>query len=292
MMSDLNSLVESELMKLKHEGIKDINLSEENLQFLLRAYNDINLEVKHDQKMDSATEIKNSVASNIEKEKNIIKSEKKEIIDIALPDLPKKDQMEWLKNKVLNCEICKSHVRPGKNIVFGEGNIDADVFFCGEAPGAEEEDQGRPFVGRAGQLLTKMITATGLTREDVYIANIMNWRPEMESEFGNRPPTQQEMEVCLPYLKAQLAIVKPKIIVALGATAVSGLLGADNKRRMHDVRGKWFEFDNIPLIITFHPSYILRNNSNESKRQIWEDLLSVMERLNMQISEKQRGFFL
>ena len=289
-MNNLKSLVASELMALKSEGIKDIPLGEENLQFLLRLYSDPNFQVGDDIYSDIA--VKSIVDSNAQKEKDCKKSEKAEVIAIDLPDLPKRDKWEWLKNKVLNCEICKAHVSPGKKIVFGEGNIDADIFFCGEAPGAEEEEQGRPFVGRAGQLLTKMITATGLTREDVYIANIMNWRPEMENEFGNRPPTQQEMEVCLPYLKAQLSVVKPKVIVALGATAVNGLLGVDHNRRMHDVRGKWFEFDNIPLIITFHPSYILRNNSNASKRQIWEDLLSVMDKLNMQISEKQREFFI
>ncbi|MDR2777054.1 MAG: uracil-DNA glycosylase [Puniceicoccales bacterium] len=211
---------------------------------------------------------------------------------ISLPKGSKLEQYEWLKNKVLNCEECKKHVRPGKKIVFGIGNVDANILFCGEAPGADEETIGEPFVGRAGQLLTKIILATGLSRSDVYIANIMNWRPEMPTAVGNRPPTQEEMEFCLPYLLAQIEIVQPEVIVALGATAVSGLLGYDPTRRMHDVRGKWATFANTPLMVTFHPSYLLRNNTNAAKRAVWEDMLEVMKKLRMPISEKQQNYFL
>ncbi|MDR0742668.1 MAG: uracil-DNA glycosylase [Puniceicoccales bacterium] len=204
----------------------------------------------------------------------------------------KLEQYEWLKSKVLGCEECKKHVRPGKKIVFGIGNVDANILFCGEAPGADEEIMGEPFVGRAGQLLTKIILAMGLSRSDVYIANIMNWRPEMPTAVGNRPPTQEEMEFCLPYLLAQIEIVQPKVIVALGATAVSGLLGHNPTRRMHDVRGKWATFANTPLMVTFHPSYLLRNNTNAAKRTVWEDMLEVMKKLHMPISEKQQNYFL
>ncbi|MDR2603501.1 MAG: uracil-DNA glycosylase [Puniceicoccales bacterium] len=211
---------------------------------------------------------------------------------VILPQGSKFERYEWLKNKVLNCEECKKHVRPGKKIVFGVGNIDADILFCGEAPGADEEIMGEPFVGRAGQLLTKIILAMGLSRSDVYIANIMNWRPEMPTAVGNRPPTQEEMEFCLPYLLAQIEIVQPEVIVALGATAVSGLLGHDPTRRMHDVRGKWATFANTPLMVTFHPSYLLRNNINAAKRAVWEDMLEVMKKLHMPISEKQQNYFL
>ncbi|MDR3144556.1 MAG: uracil-DNA glycosylase [Puniceicoccales bacterium] len=211
---------------------------------------------------------------------------------ITLPAGTKAEQYAWLKEVVLNCEECRKHVRPGKKIVFGIGNVDADIFFCGEAPGADEETMGEPFVGRAGQLLTKIIAAMGLERSSVYIANIMNWRPEMPTAVGNRPPTQQEMEFCMPYLLAQLEIVKPKTIVALGATAAGGLLGHDPSRRMRDVRGKWSTFNNIPLMVTFHPSYLLRNGTNASKRIVWEDMLLVMDRIGLRISEKQRAYFL
>ncbi|MDR1432828.1 MAG: uracil-DNA glycosylase [Puniceicoccales bacterium] len=211
---------------------------------------------------------------------------------IALPAGGKLEKYEWLKNKVLHCEVCQKHVRPGKKIVFGVGNVDADIFFCGEAPGADEETIGEPFVGRAGQLLTKIITAMGLSRDDVYIANIMNWRPETPMEIGNRPPTREEMEFCLPYLLAQIEIVRPSAIVALGSTAANGLLGHDPSRRMYDIRGRWMSFASTPLMVTFHPSYLLRNNTNAAKRTVWLDMLAVMERLSMHIDERQRGYFL
>lgn len=215
----------------------------------------------------------------------------KQQLQIDLPDGDKQTQWNYLRDKVLSCPICNKHTKSGMKVVFGVGKLDADIFFCGEAPGADEEIQGEPFVGKAGQLLTKIIQAMGLKREDVYIGNIMNWRPEVPTPYGNRPPTQEEMDFCLPYLKAQVAIVKPKVIVALGATAVNGLLGVDNNRRMGNVRGKWFEFQGVPLMITFHPSYLLRNNTMHAKRQVWEDMLKVMEHLQFPISEKQRGFF-
>jgi DNA polymerase len=170
--------------------------------------------------------------------------------------------------------------------------VDAEIFFCGEAPGSDEETIGEPFVGRAGQLLTKIIYAMGLERSAVYIANIMNWRPEMPTDVGNRPPTQEEMNFCLPFLLGQIEIVKPKVSVALGATAVSGLLGRDSSRRMRDIRGKWTTFAGIPLMATFHPSYLLRNNTNSAKRIVWEDMLEVMGKVGLPISARQSGYFL
>lgn len=211
---------------------------------------------------------------------------------VTLPEGDKKTRWEALREQVLNCRVCNAHVKEGKQVVFGVGNVDADIFFCGEAPGADEEVQGEPFVGKAGQLLTKMIQAMGLKREDVYIGNIMNWRPEMPTDVGNRPPTVEEMAFCLPYLKAQLAVVQPKLIVALGATAVKGLLGASSFRNLRDVKGQWQEFEGIPVMPTYHPSYLLRNDSKRDKRMAWEDWLKVMEKAGMEISERQRGFFL
>jgi uracil-DNA glycosylase len=214
------------------------------------------------------------------------------IPEVSIPQGKKQEQWEWLREKVLSCPVCNNHIKPGKKVVFGAGSIDADIFFCGEAPGAEEEIQGVPFVGPAGQLLTRVIQAMGLSRQEVYIGNIMNWRPETDSPYGNRPPTQEELAFCLPYLRAQVQIVQPKIIVALGATAVNGLLGYDPKRSITRSRGQWSEFEKTPTIITFHPSYVLRNGTNKVKRQIWEDMLTVMEKLSSPISEKQRGYFL
>jgi DNA polymerase len=211
---------------------------------------------------------------------------------LVLPKGTPAEQMAWLREQVVNSPVCQEHVRPGGKLVFGVGTEAAEIFFCGEGPGADEEKQGEPFVGPAGQLLTRIIQAMGLSREQVYIGNIMKWRPEMPSEWGNREPTQEEVEFSLPYLRAQLAIVKPKAIVALGKTAVNGLLGHDPQRKMGAVRGKWQEFSGIPLMPTYHPSYLLRNEAQSVKRQVWEDMMQVMERVGMGISEKQRGYFL
>ncbi len=211
---------------------------------------------------------------------------------VELPDGDAAEQLAWLRKRVLQCPVCNARVKPGKKVVFGVGGTQADIFFCGEAPGAEEEVEGEPFVGPAGQLLTKIIGAMGLSRGDVYIGNIMNWRPEMPTSVGNRPPTAEEMAFCLPYLRAQVEVVAPKVIVALGKTAVDGLLGPDPRRKMGQVRGKWHEFLGIPLLPTFHPSYLLRNDTLRTKRMVWEDMMQVMERVGMPVNERQRRYFL
>lgn len=216
---------------------------------------------------------------------------------VVLPTGDKAARWSALRDLVLQDSVCCAHVRPGRKVVLGVGSLDAAIMFVGEAPGAEEEVQGEPFVGPAGQLLTKMIQGMGLRREDVYIGNIMNWRPELPGagdgpQVGNRPPTEQEMRYCLPYLRAQIEIVNPGLIVALGATAAQGLLGFGSFKTLGEVRGRWREFAGKPLMVTYHPSYILRNQSNRSKRTIWEDLLKVMERAGLEISDRQRGYFL
>ncbi|HEY0967155.1 MAG TPA: uracil-DNA glycosylase [Opitutaceae bacterium] len=216
---------------------------------------------------------------------------------VSLPAGDKATRWAALKALVTQHPVCRERVRPGKQVVLGVGNLDARIFFCGEAPGAEEEVQGEPFVGPAGQLLTRMIQGMGLMRSDVYIGNIMNWRPDLPTppggvQIGNRPPTEEEMTFCLPFLKAQLEIVNPELIVALGSTAAQGLLGFGSFKTLGEVRGRWKEFAGKPVMVTYHPSYILRNPTNRSKRAIWEDLLQVMERAKLPISEKQRGFFL
>jgi len=216
--------------------------------------------------------------------------------NVVLPEGDKPSRWDALVKQVQADPVCQKSVRPGAKVVLGVGDVDADIFFCGEAPGAEEEIQGEPFVGPAGQLLTKMIAGMGLSRRQVYIANIMNWRPQLptaegQEQVGNRPPTPAEMAYCLPYLRAQVEVVKPQVIVALGATAARGLLGQDRFKALGEVRGKWQDFDGVPVMVTYHPSYILRNQSNRSKRAIWEDLLQVMEKVKLPISDKQRAYF-
>jgi DNA polymerase len=163
--------------------------------------------------------------------------------------------------------------------------------FIGEAPGADEDKQGEPFVGRAGQLLTKIIETMGFTREQVYIANILKCRPDTSpGSFGNRPPTPLEMQTCRPYLVEQIDIIQPKVLVALGAVAVEGLLGT--RATMRGLRGRWHSYNGTPLMITYHPAYLLRNQTPSEKRKVWEDMLQVLERLERPITERQRNYFL
>jgi DNA polymerase len=216
---------------------------------------------------------------------------------VSLPQGDKKTRWDALMKLVVEDPVCRAKLRPGKKVVLGVGSLDASLMFVGEAPGAEEEVQGEPFVGPAGQLLNKMISGMGLSRGEVYIGNIMNWRPDLPVgtdgvQTGNRPPTDAEMAHCLPFLRAQIDIVSPGLVVALGATAAKGLLGPKSFGALGEVRGRWHDFGGRPLMVTYHPSYILRNPTNKTKRLIWEDLLKVMERAKLPVTEKQRGFFL
>jgi uracil-DNA glycosylase family 4 len=200
-------------------------------------------------------------------------------------------ELDRLRAAVAACVLCPHLASSRTQTVFGVGNPDAELMFVGEAPGAEEDARGEPFVGPAGQLLTKIIEAMGLRRETVFIANVLKCRPDIPpGSPGNRRPTVEEMATCLPYLRQQIAIIRPKVLVALGATATEGLLKTGGPMRA--LRGLWHDFEGIPTMATYHPSYLLRPDGSQHKRKVWEDILQVMERLGMPISEKQRGFFL
>jgi DNA polymerase len=195
-----------------------------------------------------------------------------------------------LRERAMACVKCPHLASSRKNVVFGVGNINADLMFVGEAPGADEDEQGEPFVGKAGQLLTKIIETTGLKRGDVYIGNILKCRPDTPGQSsGNRKPTTEEMQTCIAYLHEQIDLIQPKVIVALGATAVEGLLG--KTIGITKLRGTWKTYRGIPLMPTYHPAFLLRNQAMSEKRRVWEDMLQVMEKLGMPISEKQRRFF-
>jgi uracil-DNA glycosylase family 4 len=196
-----------------------------------------------------------------------------------------------LRKRALVCVKCPDLASSRKHVVFGVGNIDAQIMFVGEAPGADEDEQGEPFVGAAGQLLTKIILATGLSRAEVYIANILKCRPDTPGQSaGNRRPTPDEMATCIPYLHEQIDLIRPKVVIALGATAVEGLLG--KTLGITKLRGHWQTYRGTPLMPTFHPAYLLRNQAMSEKRKVWEDMLAVMEKLGMAASEKQRNYFL
>ena len=173
------------------------------------------------------------------------------------------DALAAIRADIGDCTRCKLHTLGRTQVVFGVGNPNADLMFVGEAPGADEDEQGIPFIGRAGQLLTKIIEAIALTREDVYIANIIKCRPPQ-----NRNPEPDEVATCEPFLFQQIDAIKPKIIVALGKYAAQTLLRTDTP--ISRLRGQQFDYRGSTLIPTFHPAYLLRNPS--SKREVWEDM--------------------
>jgi DNA polymerase len=184
------------------------------------------------------------------------------------------EALRAIREDIGDCTRCKLHTLGRTQVVFGVGNPDADLMFVGEAPGADEDAQGIPFVGRAGQLLTKIIEAIGLTRDDVYIANIIKCRPPQ-----NRNPEPDEVATCEPFLFRQIEIIKPKIVVALGKYAAQTLLRTEMP--ISRLRGQQFDYRGATLIPTFHPAYLLRNPS--SKREVWEDMKLVKRLLNSQL---------
>jgi len=192
--------------------------------------------------------------------------------------------LQIIREDLGDCTRCVLHKQGRKQIVFGVGSPKADLMFIGEAPGADEDQQGEPFVGRAGQLLNNMIKAMGLAREQVYIANIIKCRPP-----NNRTPERDECETCSPFLMRQVATIKPKVIVALGAVAAKTLLAINES--MSNLRGRWYEFrpagvrSNDPgwtgakLAVTYHPAFLLRDP--RQKKEAWKDLQMVMKELGL-----------
>ncbi len=185
--------------------------------------------------------------------------------DGLFSDAPKwimSNTLDDLYNEIhtcLNCQLGKTR----NSFVFGTGNPNADIMIIGEAPGADEDEQGKPFVGRAGQLLTKILTAIDLSRDEVFIGNIIKCRPP-----NNRRPEQAEIDECKPYLDKQIELIQPEFILALGATAIESLTG--KKHKMGDVRGEVMDYHGIKMIVTYHPAYLLRNPN--AKRDVWEDV--------------------
>lgn len=181
------------------------------------------------------------------------------------------EKLQWLRNYMGDCRRCPLW-KDRTNLVFGEGDPEARLVFVGEAPGYHEDQEGRPFVGRAGTLLDKMIRAMGLEREKVYICNVLKSRPP-----DNRDPRPDEVAECKPFLLKQLNIIEPEVIVTLGRPATQNVLETD--RGIGRLRGKWHEHDGTPVMPTYHPAYLLRNESQ--KRKTWNDLQLVMERLGI-----------
>jgi len=293
------------LQELKSCGVKSVNLSPESLASL-RSAAPASAAAGRTTAPNTASSSANQVSNAVPAQATSAAAQPAGEIDLIPSPKPtstltpapapldpaaKADAMRELRERALVCVKCPHLASSRQNVVFGVGDINATLMFIGEAPGADEDRQGEPFVGAAGQLLTRIIQTMGFTRQTVYIGNILKCRPDTPGQSsGNRKPTPEEMKTCIPYLHSQIDLIQPKVLVALGATAAEGLLG--KTEGITRLRGNWKTYRGIPLMPTFHPSYLLRNQALSEKRKVWEDMLQVMERLGMPISEKQRGYFL
>ncbi|MCX6869666.1 MAG: uracil-DNA glycosylase [Verrucomicrobia bacterium] len=209
-----------------------------------------------------------------------------------LPPEARAAAMAELRSQILACTRCSHLAASRQSVVFGVGDIHSKILFVGEAPGVEEDLSGEPFAGPAGDLLTKILTAMGLGRESVFITNLLKCRPDTPGDSaGNRKPKPDEVSTCIPWLERQIDLVQPRVVVALGASAVEGLLGKGTAG-ISQLRGSWQNYRGMPLMPTYHPAYLLRNLALSEKRKVWEDMLQVMERAGYPVSTKQRGFFL
>lgn len=204
-------------------------------------------------------------------------------VPLSSEDIPRHETLDKIRKDLGDCQRCKL-AKTRKNLVFGVGNPQARLVFVGEGPGADEDTKGEPFVGAAGQVLNRIISAMGLKREEVYICNVVKCRPP-----GNRDPESDEIATCSPFLLRQLQSVNPEVIVALGKPASHTLLGT--KEPISKLRGKFRDFHGIPLMPTFHPSYLLRKQGEgnmESFWEVWDDMAQVLRLLKLPVPEKNR----
>ncbi len=214
-----------------------------------------------------------------------------QITELVVQGADKSAKLESIKRQAASWAPARALGSLRETMVFATGNPDAKIMMIGEAPGYYEEKEGQPFVGPAGQKLNDILKAMGVSREEIYISNLVKFRPAIPKQTtNNRKPSPEEMTACLPLVLAEIEIVKPALIIALGGTAAEGLLKLVGT--VGNMRGKWHDISGIPARVTYHPSYLLQSSSNDVKRALWEDMLAVMEKLEMPISEKQRGFFL
>lgn len=212
------------------------------------------------------------------------------VLDIE--GISREERLASLRSQAENWQPAKALGSLRDIMVFAVGNPAARVMLVGEAPGYQEEKEREPFVGPAGQKLNDILKAMGIKREDVYISNIVKFRPALPKQTtNNRKPTPEEMASCMPFVRAEIDIIKPECIIALGGTAAEGLLGLSGA--VSGMRGKWHDLGGTPVRVTYHPSYLLQSGATgNAKRLLWEDMLAVMEKLGLPISDKQRGYFL
>ena len=214
------------------------------------------------------------------------------VVELKIEGADKAAKLESIRQQADNWQPEKALDSLRENMVFATGSPDAKLMLIGDAPGHNEEKEAEPFVGPAGQKLNDILKAMGVSREEVYISNLVKFRPSMPRQTtNNRKPSPEEMAACLPLVMAEISIVQPTLIIALGGTVAEGLLGLDGK--ISEMREKWHDLSGIPVRVTYHPSYLLQSGgSNQVKRSLWEDMLAAMEKLDLPISEKQKSFFL
>ena len=308
MSSNLNAVYE-ELRRLQQSGVDRIYITEQTSNLLQSAKSVPNPlpealttklpVIELSQQTDSAERVTLAAAAAATTPRRVrqptpasFKPIPSEAPVFQLPDGSAVSRLQWLHETVHSCNTCQEHLTDNGQIVFGEGPVDADILICGDAPGPDEARTGRPFMDKSGELLTKIIHAMGLKRESIYLTSALKWRPEHATPYASRPPNSDELNFCLPYLRAQLEIIQPKVVIALGRAVVSALFGAEDAKQFGALRGSWKTFEGFPVMVTFNPSYLLQNDTLKTKRLAWEDLLQVMQRLDLPINPKQRAFFL
>ncbi len=290
----IDALLE-ELYRQKAAGVKRVSVSDEGVALLKEiAGGDAAMATP---KSTAPVAVAPAAKSVIRPAAPVAKNEGTIIVSSPLPNPPviklpsgtKAEQLLWLQKTIDACEVTQKNLE-GKKALFGRGSDVAKVFFVGEAPSLEEVEANRSFVGPAGELLSKIISATGLTEKECYFANLMTWRPKPPTAFGKRPPNASEVAFNRPYLLAQIEIIKPQIIVAVGAQAFGALTHSTTP--IMQIRGQWQKVDGLEVLPTLHPNYLLHSPSLSNKRLVWEDFMQVMTKLGMPISDKQKAYFL
>jgi len=290
----IDALLE-ELYRQKAAGVKRISVSDESVALLKELAGAA--VVSATPKPAAPVALAPATKSVVRPATPVTKNEGTIIVSHSLPDPPviklpsgtKAEQLLWLQKTIEACEVTQKHLE-GKKALFGRGSETAKVFFVGEAPALEEVEANRSFVGPAGELLSKIISATGLTEKECYFANLMTWRPKPPTAFGKRPPNASEVAFNRPYLLAQIEIIKPQIIVAVGAQAFGALTHSTTP--IMQIRGQWQKVDGLEVLPTLHPNYLLHSPSLSNKRLVWEDFMQIMTKLGMPISDKQKAYFL
>lgn len=281
------------LQKKVRDGDETVWLSDNSREFLKEIYLSKGSTVpkSSDKKISYKAEL-NEVRSK-KTELKVREEPKKVIPELKISSTgTKEDRIDEIKKLLLESEL-KNTDTLRDELVFSKGNSDADIMFVGEAPGYEEEQKGEPFVGPAGKLLDKIITTMGVSLDEIYVSNIIKYRPKIAGVVDqltrNRKPTSGEMELFQPYFFAEIDVVEPKMIIALGASAIEGLTGYSGS--VGKAREQWFDHQGIPVKATYHPSYLLRNEALTERRKLWVDMLQVMEKLGMEITEDQKRYF-